>query len=148
MIKLPVFRLGVFPALLLLSSCVSFLPTYDQEVHGQLRSAVDEINKIGTVVSLPYRKATFDEVESYYIAAFSHLTAAEETASFREGGLAGRVSARSAAIVREAIQNCQRALETLRDLHRTEGIDATDFADSSVRRTCTIPAMMEERLQR
>jgi hypothetical protein len=141
---------SLFPALLLLTlpGCVSFLPTYDQAVHEQLGSAVDEINKIGTAASLPYRTPAFAEVEPYYIAAFSHLSSAKETAAYREQGLTGRVSARSAAIVREAIGNCERALELLRDLHRSEGIDGTDFADSSVRQTCTIPVMMEHRLQR
>jgi len=130
------------------TGCISFLPAYDEAVHQQLSGAVDEINKIGTAVSLPYRTPAFSEVEPYYIAAASKLSAAEETATGRVMAYSGSVPARAAAIVAQAIENCRRDLELLRDLHRAEGIDGTDFKDSNLRRTCTIPAMMESRLKR
>lgn len=143
LIRLPASALA-----LLVAGCVSFLPPYDHAVHQQLEKAVDEIGKIGTAVSLPYRQPAFSEVEPYYIAAFSHLASAEQVASGRTQAVRGNVSARSAAIVSEAIGNCREALTALRELHRTLGVDATDLADSRVPRTCTIAAIMEERLQR
>lgn len=137
---------------LLLSGCVSFLPSYDAAIHAKLDAAVTDLERIRAAVALPYDpKPGFDDLEPFYISALGGVIAAEKIAASRAGPelVRGRPDLEAAGIVAAAIAECRAGIEDVMRRHQRAGaISPRSFDDTAVIDTCAIPRVMESRLKR
>jgi hypothetical protein len=145
-------RIVAVVATLLLTGCISFLPSYDAAVYAKLDAAVTDLERIRAAVALPYEpKPSFDDLEPLYISALGGVIAAEKIASSRAGPelVRGRPDQEAAKLVATAVGECRAGIEDVMRRHqRTGAISPASFDEALVIDTCAIPRVMESRLRR
>lgn len=142
---------AILAAAILVSSCQSFgfLPSYDAALYKHASGVGEEIDKIAASVNTVHGgAASFDKVESYYVAAFAHLTEANRIVDGQRTYHAGRVAAEPARLIDDALDRCRQALEAVMNRHRQAPISAATWSTLALDETCDVPALMVGRLNR
>jgi len=133
----------------LLSSCVSFLPTYDEALFKHLESVNDDLSRIEAAVNVVYLPPPkFEKVETFYVDAIAHLALAQQIANGQRDYYRGRISGSPSAQLQSAIANCNQALKLQMNRHREGPINPKTLAVFATADACSIPKLMAGRLKR
>ncbi len=132
---------------LLLSGCVSLLPSYNVEIADNVDATNESLAKMGALYEVSPTVPPFDQFRPLYIDAIASITLAETIAQSQSEIYAGKPSAGAMSAIRGAIGNCKKALLAQATHHRDNGLDKTSFEDGRARGTCTTPKVMEDALK-
>lgn len=143
-------RAFILACFLALGSCGSFFaPNYNETIYKKIEGVNASLAKIETVTETKApAKATYSDVEPYYIEALAGVKEAKEIADSKPAYLKGRPAADAAQALAGNIGKCQDAIESSRSRFKSVG-QASNEADNLaiVRNVCGIPNTMQSALR-
>jgi len=137
---------------LLLSGCVSLLPSYNVEIADNVDATGSAIAKMAALYDVSATPPTFAQFEPLYVDALAGITSAERVAASQSKLYDGKPSAAAAQTISRAIGTCKTALLAQLAFHRKKELEEkvftkTSFDQARLAETCNAPAVMETALK-
>ncbi len=137
--RVPGVTLGVAAAAL--GGCVSFVPSYNQDMYERLSDVQTQLSRISVQVSIAAPgKADYAKVEPYYVAALGDVAQAKDITDAAAAYAKGRLSAQTASDLTKMVANCATAIEQDRAYFAQGGQPGNELDNlKTVRDTCSVP---------
>jgi hypothetical protein len=130
----------------ILAGCQTvFVPAYSEDVHSQLASASEDLQRVQVMLQDTQHHSAAD-LEPTFVDTLTHLGQASAAANARAQSGGTAFSRRSGAIIAANVSRCEDAVRGALQASREGSLDSDAFQRMFVTETCNFPKMEEELL--
>jgi hypothetical protein len=141
-------RSAIIASAFILAGCQTvFVPAYSEDIHGQLASTSEDLQRIQVMLQDTQHHSAAD-LEPTFVDTLTHLGQASAAANARAQSGGTPFARRSGAIIAANVTRCEDGVRGALAASREGTLDAGAFQRMFVVETCNFPKMEEELLQR